>query len=778
MERLPGAQQAQETSVLSSLIESDDFLPSLARIVQCGPVQQALYESRLDQLVIEKEAQIEDLCTSQYTHFIASVTQTNGLKDHALQLRSRVVGLNKRLQESGERLAAEIKEVERMKVIRANIQQAVAALHSCIAVLRLCSRAADQVEAGKLYAALRSIDKLQRGTAESASHYQFSKLIGVRSEEIKSGILRKVTREFNDWLYSARDHAEEIGRNALASTKRIMAEEAQMLLGGSKEAALSAFSTTTITNSSGGDGGGAMGSETASLSFSPVYQCIYTYEALGIIARFRSYYKENRRKQARLVCDLETHKGPFLAVYQGYLAQIVGFFVIECVVLRSTQGLISTAEVDTTWDEVHLALAKAFERELRGVSDDITLLEVKYNTMLAVQTLAQYGFSTTRITEVVERVAEAYERLLRERYRAFFDDVLREERYDSLVVNSADEWRAQILAYSLQAAGEPDDPPASFFPRTMPFSQTVPRICRLVTMFINDFYKYIHDMVEDDDVMRRATDVMLEECVIQAYLDFMTNSPATGIAQAVQIALNAQYLAQSCGWFESYAAKLNNSRMAIRRMRAKEGFGTVQKRAQDALYELLDNKTLEFMSALRTQSMAPSEPNSSVSECLVELTDYLRIYFDLFKVLPADVVQSLHYTTCKRMARIVVDLLADPSVKRFNTTGVSNLELDLLFLEKYARSCGVRELERVFAPARQLFSLLQSDEIEQYLDPRVRNERYSLVDPQQLVSILEKYEDHPSLLNNIKGMMVIIKSRKKVIQSLSKALQEEIKRRK
>lgn len=108
------------------------------------------------------------------------------------------------------------------------------------------------------------------------------------------------------------------------------------------------------------------------ISFTALYQALHIHEALDVRAQFRQYYEENRKAQAELIFSASSHP------LDTYLHNIIGFFVIEHIVLKTTADLQSQVNVYSLWDQAiqrvlanvaHVEGAKEKERfvEVRGL---------------------------------------------------------------------------------------------------------------------------------------------------------------------------------------------------------------------------------------------------------------------------------------------------------------------------------------------------------------------------------------------------------------------------
>jgi len=82
-----------------------------------------------------------------------------------------------------------------------------------------------------------------------------------------------------------------------------------------------------------------LGNEKINVSLLPVYQCMHVYDALGQLEKFESYYTENRKLQADLVMTASFTLGSGnLKALEEFLADILGFFVVEGIVTSTTES--------------------------------------------------------------------------------------------------------------------------------------------------------------------------------------------------------------------------------------------------------------------------------------------------------------------------------------------------------------------------------------------------------------------------------------------------------
>jgi methylthioribose-1-phosphate isomerase len=112
-DRLAGTPQADEFSVLISGLllagtndyGSDEALATAIKNVTKASKQQAFAEA-LGVFVQKKDAEIEKMCNFHYQEFVQSVDQLLKVRSDTVNLKTKIVDLNKELQESAKRVAS------------------------------------------------------------------------------------------------------------------------------------------------------------------------------------------------------------------------------------------------------------------------------------------------------------------------------------------------------------------------------------------------------------------------------------------------------------------------------------------------------------------------------------------------------------------------------------------------------------------------------------------------------------------------------------------------
>ena len=79
--------------------------------------------------------------------------------------------------------------------------------------------------------------------------------------------------------------------------------------------------------------------------------------------------------------------------FETFLHDIVGFFVVEYVIVHSTQDFRSQTEVDNLWDSVITKVVKIIAESLDECHDPNLFLQIKFSLFTFIQTLEVYKFT-------------------------------------------------------------------------------------------------------------------------------------------------------------------------------------------------------------------------------------------------------------------------------------------------------------------------------------------------------------------------------------------------
>uniref|UniRef100_A0A8K9Y3V9 Exocyst complex component n=1 Tax=Oncorhynchus mykiss TaxID=8022 RepID=A0A8K9Y3V9_ONCMY len=228
----------------------------------------------------------------------------------------------------------------------------------------------------RYYPALRTLEQLEQTCLPRAGQYRFCSIMSDNIPRLRTLIRDTAMSQLKDFLESIRKHSDKIGETAMkqaqvqrsldsavslqqrAAVGRRLRKEAGLGAGtdidGQGSSPMSEQDSGVLDVEDEEDEDEVPGAQEL-VDFSPVYRCLHIYTVLGSREQFENYYRNQRRKQARLVLQPHSNMHETLEGYRRYFNQIVGFFVVEDHILHTTQGLVNRAYVEELWE---LALSK------------------------------------------------------------------------------------------------------------------------------------------------------------------------------------------------------------------------------------------------------------------------------------------------------------------------------------------------------------------------------------------------------------------------------------
>jgi len=102
------------------------------------------------------------------------------------------------------------------------------------------------------------------------------------------------------------------------------------------------------------------------------------------------------------------------------------------------------------------------------------------------------------------------------------------------------------------------------------------------------------------------------------------------------------------------------------------------------------------------------------------------------------ILQEIHIAEC------LMTFLIGRDIPVLNENAISNILVDVDFLEDEFKRIGRPHLTSVFTELRSTTSVVLSDQVQQYLIPQVRQQSYSTVKHKRLQSLLDKLTKYGS----------------------------------
>lgn len=515
--------------------------------------------------------------------------------------------------------------------------------------------------------------------------------------------------------------------------------------------------------------------EKEELSLAPVYQCTQVYEFLHAATGFQTLYKQKRKDQLQRALDNQSGDLRQESALARYLAPLAGFFIVEDAVLKSGNEVLTKHEVETLWDSVTARLRAVLGEVCRRIADPMQFLRVKYTVVLFCCTVETYGVNVMPVLEAMFQQRELFAKLLVERLRCDLRETFASDKFDPLRLSNVTDYEEFVLAYELMDASVHVD-----FPFTVPFSVSVPLVCRLLKEFVKDLAEFFHrlvDPLEGDAFTYRTLDNAVIQEVNACLVAFQKSArQSMHISQVVQLAINTGVLLEfGCPFVEKELMACAYNRLRLPRegqLTARDVMRSTRSLCEDTIYELINLKIESFLSEVETTDWCPSSGNKHPNGYVQDLVAYLESTFVSLVFLPDPVRDRAHHTACCYINERLLSMLHGPQVKKLNQIGLWNLNQDLIELEDYADRCSVAALRETFRPLREFVDLFMGGDVAAILDSKTRVEQFPHLNLRQVVDIMDKFKDLGLFSSPPAGMRKVKKS---TVETVAKKLREIIR---
>lgn len=231
-----------------------------------------------------------------------------------------------------------------------------------------------------------------------------------------------------------------------------------------------------------------------------LHRCIYVHKRLGKMGQFREYYMEQRRLQ--IDSDLRPPAN-FLEVYQAYLAQVTGFFIVEDNVLRMADGLLYQEDVDGFWEMAIVMLKGVVDNAFEGLTSAPAMLLVKDFLLLVCSGLSKSGYPAANLKEILSSNMGKYHALMNDSVVGQARKIIRDDRLEPTKIKSKEMYQEYIRMLHLPDAIDLQEKPDRF-PFIAPFTEMVPQIIYNIHDYVRDSIAYLKGLINSGDVLATA----------------------------------------------------------------------------------------------------------------------------------------------------------------------------------------------------------------------------------------------------------------------------------
>ena len=769
-----------DTSVFASGIELtfSATLDDTENLEQLGPViknitqtgKQEAFLDALDTLIRKKDGEIERMCNSHYQEFVHAVDQLLKVRQGSVELRRKLGEVNETLQSRGTRWAQKKRELTNARKVQQNVEDAIEALQSSLVVLESANKVNDLLDRKKYYTALKTLDGLENDRLGQITQYTFAKMLAQGIPVMQSTIKSTVTVELKEWLARVREISREIGNLAMQRMQERQERWRSKTTENPKLKNLQHHQVNSAIEMVVNEGLETSILDEVNIDFEPLYRCIHVYETLGKRNEFKTSYSEDRRAQANLALSTPINlRDGNLTTFDFLLQDIVGFFIIEHMILHNTTEFRSQAEVDGLWEMVTGKVILVVSESLKGCSDPELFLRIKFSLLIFIQTLEGFDYSVKPLQETLLTLFQRYSELLINQYSEVFEKIVQEDECMPMTVENDDELK-EVMQYTRFR------PDREFikkygFPLRLPFSKVFPTCCRDVSFFVHQFYQFAEGFSqthgEMDDILKKAVDSLLIKKVNAILLKKLQS---TNLSQIVQIIINIEYFESTCPDFEMLLMETRSfHRSGHIHLKATSTFKDTRRKAEKRIFELVNSKLDEFLELFEydwESEEIQKQPSPSLQDLVTFLTNVTNA---ALLNLPETIKSLLYFDALEHLSQSMKNLLLNPDQRIMTEIALSNFDTDVRFVEDFVQNLGDPTVMDTFVELRQLLDLaILSDNPEEYLTPQVRNKKYNRLNSRDVIVLFEKVLRTPLPMHTILSQKE--RMRRKAMENVARVL--------
>ncbi|KAF8663498.1 hypothetical protein AX16_001066 [Volvariella volvacea WC 439] len=726
-------QQLQQIHLLDPSSSSEN-------LEQLGPLIKQIHASRqqdtflrtVQGLVESKDAEIEKICGDNYQDFISSVTTLFTVKSYTDRMKQTITSLDSSVSQLGRGLVEKKRGLLQLKKTAANLDEAIDTLQACLRVLDVVNRVDEMIREGKYWSALRSLEDIQSMPPTSLSQTPFFQYLLSSLPSLRGAIKDAVTASMKQWLLEIRNVSTEVGRLATEAMetriKRWRTRKEKDLnlrnsrVGGAVE--LASYEKVEFD---------VFHNDKLLVDFKPLFECIHIYTALESLEELQRSYQADRKAQSNLILPSPL---PLVSL-PSLLQEISGFFIVEHHVLATTGTFRSERDVEELWDSLVVGLVAAIKFSLHTETDPEVFMKVKETLISFIMTLEAYSYSTSSLHSYLLALFERHARLLETQFSRIFESIVKQDDHLPMQVETADELQAVLVSVWLSDE-ERKGIERSPLPQLLPWSQSFYLCCRDIRAFINKFYAFVEGVSQHhrniDDLLSKSLDNLLIKYISEP-IDQRLASVST-LSQIAQVITNLEHFQVACSELEYSITGVRSGQRGVLKLTASQSFGVTLDRALARINGLITSKLDQFFE-LSEYEWTPSTRENAPSMYLYELVNWLTTVVDSLVV--KEVYKDEAYKgALNYIAECLIGFLTGRDVTMMNENAISNILIDVDFLEEELKRIGRPHLASVFVELRTTTSIPLSGNVQEYLVPAIRHASYSIVRPKRLQALLEK----------------------------------------
>lgn len=727
-------QQLQQIHLLDPSSSSEN-------LEQLGPIIKQIHANRqqdaflrtVQGLIQSKDADIEKICAENYQDFISSVSTLFSVKDYTTRMKDKITTLDASVSQLGRGLVEKKRTVLQLKKTAGNMDEAIDNLQACLRVLDVVNRVGEMIKQGRYWSALRSLEDIQNMPPTSLSQTPFYQHLLSSLPSLRAQIKDAVTASMKQWLLMVRTVSGDIGRLALESmetrTRRWRTRrEKDPLLRTSRVGSAVELVTHEKTEFN------VLDNEKVKVDFKPLFEGILIYSALNSLNELQKSYQADRKAQSDLILP-----DPLpLASLPSLTQEISGFFIVESNVLESTDNFRSDADVAELWDAMTARLSGSIDASLRSESDPEAFLKAKECLLGFIMTLESPLYSTASLHSFILVLFEKYAILLEAQFSKRFASIIQQDDNLPMHMEKSTEIQTVLDVVWLNLA-EKDEIVKSTLPMNLPWSQSFYLCCEDIRGFIQKFYQFVEGVSQHHRNIDELLGKSLDHLLIRSISESMARrlEKITTLSQVAQIVTNIEHFLVACIQLERSLTSLRSSQKGGSiRLTASSSFTDTLTQALGRMQSLIKSKLDDFFDVAE-YVWTPNHKENEPSMYLYGLVDWLTTVVDDM-VIKGTYKDDAYMSAAAYMADSFVEYLTGRNIPIVNENALSNVLIDIDFLEQEFKRIQRPNLASSFGEIRSLTSIILNDTVHEYLIPATRAASYSALKPKKLAALLHK----------------------------------------
>ncbi|RKO99944.1 hypothetical protein CXG81DRAFT_13828, partial [Caulochytrium protostelioides] len=331
----------------------------IKQIFQSG--RSAQFVDQLTKFAGRKDAEIETMCRYHYEEFVNSVDQLLKIRVGTQELKRNLNTLNHEVQAVSRKTLDQKRQMIKYRQTLLHLELATELLQNSWQIMDTLTKIPKQLEQRKYSAALRMLDDIESRSLPALHHLAFGPRVRAAVDAYQAKIRQLVLTDVRQWFHSAQAQTLELGARKDQDDEEDEEDDDE-----------------------DDDDPGLL------LDIKPLYAGLYIHDMMNRRSELKASYEEHRRSHANTVLSTR---------YERYLAGILGFFLKEAQVLRSTQNFLSRGSLEAVWDTAVDRLVSTTEAALAAA--DVRVVErLRPLAHAATAAMERAGFSVFRLADL------------------------------------------------------------------------------------------------------------------------------------------------------------------------------------------------------------------------------------------------------------------------------------------------------------------------------------------------------------------------------------------